>query len=123
MKINKKQFHKWIVALRSGEYKQTKNRLQDKKGYCCLGVACKVLIPENKQELYNVNKFLDGHIPSDQKYAPKWLNGINSDFNDKVLNNKYGYGKLLTELNDDENMSFNEIADCLELVYIHKILG
>jgi hypothetical protein len=29
---------KWVAALRSGEYKQTKGYLRNKKGYCCLGV-------------------------------------------------------------------------------------
>jgi hypothetical protein len=33
----------WVKALRSGEYKQTKHRLRDKEGYCCLGVACEVI--------------------------------------------------------------------------------
>ena len=33
----------WIKALRSGEYKQTKKKLCDKDGYCCLGVAYDVL--------------------------------------------------------------------------------
>ena len=34
---------KWIAALLSGEYKQTTGKLYDGKGYCCLGVLCKVL--------------------------------------------------------------------------------
>ena len=33
----------WVKALRSGEYKQTKKRLCDRNGYCCLGVAYDVL--------------------------------------------------------------------------------
>ena len=32
----------WINALRSGEYKQGTERLQNGGLYCCLGVACKV---------------------------------------------------------------------------------
>src|SRR3954466_12240152 len=34
----------WVKALRSGEYRQTSMSLHDDKGYCCLGVACDVLI-------------------------------------------------------------------------------
>jgi hypothetical protein len=41
--ISKEQKDKWITALRSGEYKQTKNRLFSGKGYCCLGVFCKAV--------------------------------------------------------------------------------
>lgn len=35
----------WPEALESGEYKQAKGQLYDpdEKGYCCLGVACKLL--------------------------------------------------------------------------------
>jgi hypothetical protein len=34
----------WIVALRSGYYKQVQSKLYDEcaDGYCCLGVLCKV---------------------------------------------------------------------------------
>lgn len=30
----------WVVALRSGKYKQARHRLKNGDGYCCLGVAC-----------------------------------------------------------------------------------
>jgi hypothetical protein len=33
---------KWIEALRSGEFKQAQNKLQQGDGYCCLGVLCRV---------------------------------------------------------------------------------
>lgn len=35
----------WIDALLSGKYSQTKNRLRDSDGFCCLGVACDVKNP------------------------------------------------------------------------------
>lgn len=31
---------KWIAALRSGKYQQTKGVLKDHGGFCCLGVLC-----------------------------------------------------------------------------------
>lgn len=36
---------KWVEALRSGKYSQTTGKLHDlgEGGYCCLGVACKLL--------------------------------------------------------------------------------
>lgn len=37
---------KWIAALRSGAYAQTKGRLRNADGFCCLGVACDLLMPE-----------------------------------------------------------------------------
>ena len=31
---------KWVAALRSGEYKQTRGYLSNSNGFCCLGVLC-----------------------------------------------------------------------------------
>lgn len=40
---------RWIEALRSGEFKQCKGMLSDRRGFCCLGVACKVFdVPGNE---------------------------------------------------------------------------
>ena len=113
--VTVKQIKKWVFALRSGEYKQTKYYLQDKKGYCCLGVGCKVFITKNK--LVFQNGFLIGSTPRcGQKNAPDWLKNINTDFSKKT-----GL-KSLINMNDFDNYTFDEIADCLEQVYIHKIL-
>lgn len=109
-----RQLKKWIAALDSGEYEQTKGCLEDRKGYCCLGVACKVLIPKNKQNLI-MDTYLNGSMPDDQDHAPEWLKEISNDFRDKT-------GNLLDVLNDDKGYTFTEIATLLELVYVHKML-
>jgi hypothetical protein len=114
MKINIKKLKTWVIALRSGNYQQTKATLQDETGYCCLGVACKLFIPEGKQKLTDAG-YLVGVMPDEQPYSPKWLQDINRDFGVKT-------GKNLSELNDNEELSFNEIADVLEMVYILKVL-
>lgn len=31
---------RWVAALRSGEYQQTRKNLRDENGFCCLGVLC-----------------------------------------------------------------------------------
>lgn len=36
--MNKRIKREWIKALRSGEYEQTRRRLCDDTGFCCLGV-------------------------------------------------------------------------------------
>ncbi len=115
---------KWINALRSGEYKQTKARLQDNSGFCCLGVACKLFIPEDQQRYskrYDANT-LDGERPEDQPFAPEWLKAINTNFTDMI-----GHG--LEVFNDGydgclkiEPLSFDEIADLLQLIYIESAL-
>jgi hypothetical protein len=33
---------KWLEALRSGKYTQTRSYLKDSRGYCCLGVLCEI---------------------------------------------------------------------------------
>lgn len=43
--MDKELKQKWIDALRSGEYKQTKGTLRDTNGHCCLGVLCDVAKP------------------------------------------------------------------------------
>lgn len=41
---------KWVTALRSGEYIQTKGALHDYAGFCCLGVLCDLYRKENGGE-------------------------------------------------------------------------
>ena len=114
MKVQTKQFKVWITALRSGQFKQGENYLQNENGYCCLGVACLVTIPKRKLETDDM-QFIIGAIPEDQQHAPKWLKDINEDFYEKT-------GHPLTIINDSGKYSFDDIADILELVYIHKAL-
>jgi hypothetical protein len=110
-KQDKEQFLKWIAALRSGKYPQTQNRLQDKKGYCCLGVACKVLIPENELEVDCFGEML-GTMPNDQTYAPEWLKSI--------IDNFYSNANLIL-LNDKLFYTFEQIAEKLELFYEEQL--
>jgi hypothetical protein len=42
---------KWINALNSGEYKQTKRCLYDGDGYCCLGVLCAITGNRNNRDM------------------------------------------------------------------------
>lgn len=114
MKVNIKELKKWIAALDSGEYKQTRGYLQDEVGYCCLGVACKVLIPLTRQEFKGL--YLSGSLPYSQPFSPEWLGDINNDFYNRT-------GGSLSSLNDSGEYSFADIATLLELVYIHKILN
>jgi hypothetical protein len=113
MKVSKKNIEKWCIALRSGKYKQTTYKLQNENGFCCLGVACKIFIPEEKQDLKNGQ--LTGSYPDRQPYSPKWLNGISEDVN-------YKTGEGLLTLNDLMGLTFDEIADVLELIYIHEAI-
>lgn len=111
--INETEFKQWLEALRSGEFKQTKETLQDNEGYCCLGVACKVLIPDKLliDELDDGSEVMYGTTPLDQPDCPFWLRRINRDFWKRTR-------RELITLNDHFEYSFKDIADCLEHVYI-----
>lgn len=43
--------NKWVKALRSGKYTQTKNNLTDGVGHCCLGVLCELYIKDTKDNI------------------------------------------------------------------------
>jgi hypothetical protein len=147
--IPEEEFFDWLCALRSGEYRQAQNNLfgyvwvnhKLKPAYCCLGVVCKEVgsIPDEELEGAGLPYELTGY-----KYGnkDKWYRSITYDFKEKLkraVNEKnyyksnYEENKLLNdqierlevtlhELNDDYRLTFDEIADVLEAVYIHKVL-
>jgi hypothetical protein len=125
LRVSKRTIAKWVEALRSGEFEQGRNAMNNEdNSYCCLGVACKVLIPLNKQKLF-ADGILVGNLPchSEQPNAPKWLKKVNEDFGALA-------GRALSDLNDLSSFTddgerllsqftFDEIAEQLELAYIH----
>lgn len=38
---------KWVTALRSGDYEQGVGSLMAQRGFCCLGVLCNIINPDN----------------------------------------------------------------------------
>lgn len=125
----KETIAKWTAALRSGKYKQTTGHLQDIKGMCCLGVGCNIFIPE-KKKIKDAGGMLEGSMPVTQVGAPQWLKDISLDFQHRFeksfeadYDNTEYEGMELFEFNDTAGFSFDEIADLLELVYIHKALN
>lgn len=118
-KQDKKEFLKWIEALRSGKYPQGKNSLQSAKGYCCLGVACVILIPKNKLVIGSDNR-LRYSFPYQQIHAPDWLKQINDNFmlhSSRVIQSF----RSLFELNDKLNYTFTQIADILMETYKEEL--
>jgi hypothetical protein len=104
----------WINAIRSGKYNQAQYYLNRDNGFCCLGLACNLFIKKEdlKKELDDTIK---GGLPEDQPSAPDWLIAINDQFERKI-------GVLLSALNDAD-YTFDEIADLIELVYVHEALN
>jgi hypothetical protein len=98
-----------VKALRSGEYKQTTMSLQDKAGYCCLGVMCAVFEKQTRRTLRKEDA--TGHIYGgdldSQSGVQKWV-GLRDATGES--NSIF----TLMELNDVEYYTFSEIADFIE---------
>jgi hypothetical protein len=93
---------KWVEALRSGHYKQTRGRLRDTQGYCCLGVLCEI---SGLSKFNEENKYLgkDEILP---ELVRGWSGMISKD-------GTYTSNDSLAGDNDD-GMVFSEIADTIE---------
>lgn len=109
---------KWVKALRSGKYGQTTGTLQDKQGYCCLGVLCEIapksLVKKEENVIYG------GHL-GDQPKVKAWSGikttvGILEDedlatFNDKGVRT---YDPTTSFSTFTESFTFEEIADIIQ---------
>lgn len=109
----------WISALRSGRYKQCKRVLNNGEGMCCLGVLCDIS-GLNTWEACNQEYPPYGYYScgSQKEFLPKnvqeWA-GVDSESpsysKDNIETNRDIY---LHELNDEDGLTFAEIADRIE---------
>lgn len=117
----------WLDALRSGEYKQTRNSLCDTQGFCCLGVLSDLYLKENPEAKAkwstggNTVGFQyiakDGEEIWDIEFLPRpvmeWA-GLTDDNPDVVfVNEGRQYEIPLSNLNDESGYNFKEIAEIL----------
>jgi hypothetical protein len=131
-KMNPEVKAKWLSALRSGNFKQTREKLtaNNRQSYCCLGVLCELYRQETGNGRWKVNENYDGNYDNN-KYAflgadcmppdevIKWA-GLPADSQNDVpvgeRPRKWGHGVetvTIAGLNDD-GKSFAEIADIIE---------
>jgi len=103
MEPNVEFIKEWIIALRSGEYKQGMAEWfkPDSNTYCCLGVLNKISGEELKENGQLKNE--DHH----DLFATTNKTGLN-----------YEQKKELAAMNDSGNHTFESIADFLENKYI-----
>ena len=99
---------KWVAALRSGKYPQTRLKLKDHEGYCCLGVLCDVVNPE-------------GWLSHDSRgfdFSYQESVALPSTFIQTLLP-KFVYANIakFVRMNDFEGKSFVEIANYIESLY------
>lgn len=108
----------WIKALRSGEFRQCKNRLEANGKYCALGVLAALALTES-QCSWNKGGRYDGKRYSLSAGIMHWAGIAQSD--DRYLTKSAGKvefkikGKVTTiaDLNDS-GMSFTQIAAIIE---------
>ena len=76
------QFLTWVATLEAGIFPKATGRLQNEDGYCCLGVACILFIPEKRLDisLESNSRELDGCTPFAQPHSPEWLKNVNNNF-------------------------------------------
>jgi hypothetical protein len=110
--MNKKQKQikeNWLADFRSEKYKQTQGTLYSKrtKGFCCLGVLQHRLLNGEIEKNYEKLIFDDAEapaaMPSDLFLDSFGLNWVKEN------------ALYLSELNDDNGLSFCEIADYIEV--------
>lgn len=114
---------KWLKALRSGRYKQTKHALKKEDGYCCLGVLTNIYIKETKNgswkkdegdtmfKMFNKQGEGVGEGGVLTKEVMDWA-GIPKLMGTTVVPN--GSYRSLASENDLQGKSFKKIADIIE---------
>jgi hypothetical protein len=119
-KMNPEVKTKWLEALRSGRFAQTRGKLHRKNdGYCCLGVLAEVLgctwqTVEGKNDGDQMFPFLDGI--NEAKLGTIDQSEINNILGDTLLQKaalKPRQQSALAEMNDN-GRTFAEIADYIE---------
>lgn len=99
---------KWVNALESGEYKQTRGKLQDQYGYCCLGVLCDLAIQENviPEPILDDNYYVYGENKIIYYLPVKVLKWAGM----KDTSGTYGEEYNVLSYKNDNGSSFKEIA-------------
>lgn len=131
---------KWVSALRSGEYTQTKGFLHNDNGFCCLGVLCEIAVADKVIEapeytsshteipgifVYASSTTIhtDAEIPGIFVYddcdtvlpeSVETWSGFDDTTNLSYAEDGNVYDHSLIYLNDDLGLTFHQIADLIE---------
>lgn len=105
---NQENIRKWVRALRSGEFAQTRGFLSKEGAFCCLGVACEVAIANGVPVAKSVDSrgvTYDGFEKTIPFKVEGWL-GL-----------RLGSATALSNLNDCGAL-FGEIASTISEMYL-----
>jgi hypothetical protein len=125
--LNETNVRKWIEALRSGKYTQTRERLKDDVGYCCWGVACEISGLGEFKWMSRDHEWAfssgDGcrSLGNPSLGVIAWAGAYDLDHirvagikHDRDGRNPLECAYSLIECNDEIGLSFDQIADILE---------
>lgn len=118
-KMNPELKAKWVAALRSGDYKQTKGALKkiiytynrgsfvekEEYAFCCLGVLCDIVDRSkwrNSEFDSIIYEFSDEHSSSINIRGP-----LRQEIGESILN-------YTLNMNDSYSFNFHKIADWIE---------
>lgn len=126
----------WVKALRSGEYKQTRNYLRQGDSFCCLGVLCDLAIKNGVDVTVNEGShsrfyYYDGSHEGIPDSVVEWSgfsprpSGIANEGQMLAPDGEYisfiSRGSVidkqevcLSVLNDNYDLNFDQIADVIE---------
>lgn len=100
----------WTEALRSGKYQQGRQALRVGDTFCCLGVLCELHAEQTGHE-WGGDGMSDPTYLGDYEMLPEQVRawaGLDT-INPRIR------GWKLSALNDEEELSFPEIADLIEV--------
>lgn len=121
---NKENMRLWVAALRSGDYQQGVGALQTEGNkFCCLGVACEIAMIHGIELTFYQGSGEDSNFISYDAcstFLPAkvaaWL-GIGYDQHSSFIDVAISNSLSATAANDNNKMSFDEIADAVEVYY------
>jgi hypothetical protein len=116
---------KWVAALLSNKYEQTEGVLRNSYGFCCLGVLCDLYSQETGEEWWGMGyggfamHGADSVLPEQVRV---WAGLPHEHGGYVAVSKSYDEGEettvysapSLTELNDQWNYDFKQIAEVIE---------
>lgn len=127
MAVNTEFIREWVDALRSGDYLQGVGALRRRGEFCCLGVACDLLVKKGvlEERLSGSGTTMYGHTGDQLSWAmgtlpSSALDFLGGSFRMRVMVPGIVIPLSLVVLNDDEGRSFDEIATVLENNYLRS---
>lgn len=107
--MDKKLKAKWVKALRSGKYRRAKGQLQSGRGYCCLGVLCRVA----RVEFNPLDCFLSDELAEEIRLSRPEQSKL-ANLNDGCAESDFKSTELPPGYSADKGLGFRGIADYVE---------